>query len=675
MSAELIPVLFALSLLTPLLAAAIAYLPFAQAHRVSNTILGLGASFGTLVGLQIATGGTGVTPVILPQDLASQLPENVVNVLASLFFNMSFTLDRFAAIFYGLVNGVAALTALYAIFYLPHYQTVYHVKIVNALTGLFVLGMLGVIVATNIIGFMFFWEIMSLSSFFLVMAERTATSRQAAMLYLIMTHVGALALTAGFFLLSAGALLSPFSLITLAAAELSPNVLSGALALLTFGFIAKAGLVPFHVWLPEAHSMAPSHVSALMSGVMLKVALYGFLRVTLFMVPGIPGWLPVVILTLGLLSAVLGVLYAVVERDIKRLLAYSSIENMGLIFSFLAVALFAAQEGNTVFMEACLFAAMFLAIAHAFVKSGLFMMAGTIITSLHTRSLEDMGGLARRMPQFSLVACALALAAAALPPFGPFVAEWTFLQALLGSLTGSSIALTVALVFTLAIIGLVAGLALFAMVKLYAIAFLAWPRTPQAREAIEPEIGLMLPSFLAAAVALLLGLLAPRVLFELGAQSLVASPQVITVQGGSLIPLSLTLVFIAIMAVITLIRYLVTDSSKKREYPTWDCGQPLTPRMEYTATAFSGPIRFFFRFILRTRKELISTPVVATNPWIATKRFNLTINSIWYDLLYVPVGQGLMLLSGLTRRIQSGRIQLYVGLIMAALLVTLVFAV
>lgn len=656
-----------ISLLGTLVAAIIAVLPFKEAHRLSNVVLAISTLLGVVVGVTVATSAT----------IALSVPYDFKEAVSPLFFNMNFTLDRFAAIFYSVVNGVAALAAIYAISYLPHYAGTYKIGNVNALTALFVFGMQGTVLASNIVGFMFFWEVMSLTSFFLVMAERTLASRKAAMLYLAMTHLGAGCIAAGLFVLSGGALLSTFSLVAYSASGIAVPTLAISLVLLTFGFGSKAGLVPFHVWLPEAHPMAPSHVSALMSGVMLKVALYGFLRVVLFMIPGVPTWLPIVLLTLGLLSAIFGVLYAILERDVKRILAYSSIENMGLIFTFVAVALFAANGGNEDLMQAALFAALFQAIAHAFFKSGLFFAVGAVVSQLHTRSIEDMGGLARRMPQFSMVVCVLALAAAAMPPFASFVAEWTFVQAVVGALNTADMPLIVALLVSLAGIAFVAGLALFAMVKFYAIAFLGLPRTEAAAQSSEPVFGLLLPSFVAAIVVTVFGVLAPKVLASLGALSLVGANSaagVVKVDGGSLLPLALTIVMAALAALVVLTRYVVSNPDKEREYQTWDCGQPLTARMEYTGTAFSAPIRFFFRFLLRTNKQVISGPVLATNPWIATKRFELTINSVWYDRLYAPFGAGLTGLANLLRRIQSGSIQAYVALIVVALLVTLIIA-
>jgi hydrogenase-4 component B len=492
-----------------------------------------------------------------------------------------------------------------------------------------------------------------------------------------MTHLGGGAIMAGLFMLSGGALLSDFSVLAIVTADLPKTTMYVALGLLLFGFGSKAGLVPFHVWLPEAHPQAPTHVSALMSGVMLKIAVYGFLRVLLFMLPGVPMWFVITVIILGISSALIGVLYAVLERDIKRLLAYSSIENLGLIFTMIGVGLLAGQEGSVDLTQAALYAALFLCAAHALFKSGLFMASGVVISAVHSRRLEAMGGLAKRMPQFSLAVCVLALSASALPPFAPFIAEWTFLQAMVGALATASPVLIVVLVSTLAVVGFVAGLAIFTMVKLYAIAFLASPRSDAAAEATEPESALALPVVLMAALGLLLGVFSPAVLSRIGAVDLAPvslQTQVLTTGGGGLAPIMLVLVMLGVVLVLLLLRRVFSDVSFERTYQTWDCGQPITPRMEYTATAFSAPIRFFFRFFLRTQKTVSVTTTTLGNPWVAVRSMNLVVSQVWYDKLYVPFGLGLTKLAGRVGKLQSGSVQFYICLILAALFVTIIVA-
>lgn len=674
MSLSILAIGLIISVLGTLAAGLLALVPHAYAHKASNIVLALSALAGTVVGLSIAT-GSGIT-LALPEALYAVTPDGAAHTWP-LFYNMVFGLDRFSAIFYSLVSVVTGVVAVYAIPYLEQHAHHHNVRLVNLLTALFVFGMQGVILSTNIIGLMTFWEIMSIVSFFLVLADGRVASRKAAFLYLIMTHLGAGAIMAGFFLLSGGALLSDFSVLAVVTAQLPKVTFFVALGLLLFGFGSKAGLMPFHVWLPEAYGETPSSALAIMAGAGITLPLYGFLRVLLFMVPGVPFWFSLTVLTLGGLSAVVGVLYAVVERDIKRLLAYSSIENMGLVFAMIGVALLAGQEGSADLTQAALYAALFLAAAHALFKSGLFLASGTVIAAVQSRRLEDMGGLAKRMPQFSVAVCVLALTAASMPPFGPFIAEWTFLQSVVGALQSASPTLMVALVVVLALTGFVAGMALFAMVKMYAIGFLAEPRTEAARTAVEPGMLTLVPIVLMAFGGLLLGLFAPLVYDHIGAVDMVTldtgAQQVVT-GGGALAPLSVFVLMFVIVGVLALLRQVFTDVKNERVYQTWDCGQPITPRMEYTATAFSAPLRFFFRFFLKTQKIVVPTPIVVTNPWITTKSMKLTVSQVWYDRMYVPAGNLLTKFATAVGKLQNGSIQFYISLILVTLLVTLIVA-
>ncbi|HRH32119.1 MAG TPA: proton-conducting transporter membrane subunit [bacterium] len=351
MSLSTLAIGLVVSVLGTLVAGLLALVPHAYAHKASNVMLALSAIVGTVVGVILAT-GNGVT-LALPEALYPVAADGVTHTWP-LFYNMVFGLDRFSAIFYSIVSVVTVFVAIYAIPYLEQQAHHYNIRSVNVLTALFVFGLQGVILSTNIIGFMTFWEIMSIVSFFLVLADGSLASRKSAFLYLIMTHLGAGAIMAGFFLLSGGALLSDFSVLAVVTGQLSQMTFYVALGLLLVGFGSKAGLVPFHVWLPEAYGETPISALALMAGAGITIPLYGFLRVLLFMVPGVPLWFSLTVLTLGALSAVVGVLYAVVERDMKRLLAYSSIENMGLIFAMIGVALLAGQEGSADLTQAAL---------------------------------------------------------------------------------------------------------------------------------------------------------------------------------------------------------------------------------------------------------------------------------------------------------------------------------
>ncbi len=592
--------------------------------------------------------------------------------IASAKFSPLFGLDMFGAVFFFLVSLASVLCAVYAVPYLRSYQTTYHLPSLNALVAAFVFGMQMVIVSAGPLSFMIGWEVMSLASFFLVVSDRSAESVRASLLYLVMTHIGAAAILAAFLLLAQGSFFADFSaLVDLA--RIAPSwVLTVSFGLFLFGFGSKAGLVPFHVWLPEAHPAAPSHVSALMSGVMLKIAVYGFLRVMLFILPPIGTTASLVILGFGLLTALYGALYAVLDRDFKRTLAFSSIENIGLIFAMIGVSFFAASRGLETLFISVLSAAVFFTIAHALFKSGLFLVSGVVIRAFHSRSLEKMGGLAKRLPVFSAFFGVLALSAASLPPFGPFFGEWMFFQSLLGHFSLHDPFVNAVLLITFALLALVGGLAIFAMVKLFAISSLAEPRSGHGSEVLSPpSLGEMIPIGVFAVSVLLLGLLAPAVMTLIRGETAVPSPWLLSVGSADIQPSVILLLVFACVLFVWMLRRLASRVEHERVSRRWDCGAPINASMEYTATAFSAPIRFFFRLMLRTKKIVAVKPVLATNPWITSRSFSMNLRSIWMDFGYLPLGRFFIGLSLRVKKIQSGNIRFYLFLMFAVLILTL----
>jgi formate hydrogenlyase subunit 3/multisubunit Na+/H+ antiporter MnhD subunit len=445
-----------------------------------------------------------------------------------------------------------------------------------------------------------------------------------------------------------------------------------AIVLVLFAFASKAGLAPLHAWLPEAHPRAPSHVSALMSGVMLKVAVYGLLRFLSVCWPALPGGWGIGLLVLGLGGAAVAVIYANLARDFKRVLAWSSVENVGLIFTMLGFSVLLRSRGLAALADAAL-AAMFLhVLAHALFKSGLFLGAGAVIGATHTGKIEFLGGLANRMPRLSAGMLALSLAAAALPPFGPFVAEWRLIQTILFALSSGSAAVLVTSAAVLAGVSFVAGLAVFAMVRLFAFVFLAEPRSEAARQAAEPASGLGGPSVAAAVLVLALGVLSPwaGLLLPvpwsevpgtwLAGASREWSP-------GGVLPLALGLAMAAGLAA----AWLAHGVTRVRPSHTWDCGQPIDASMEYTATAFSAPVRHFLRDIVRAEKHVVFRPVVASNPWIRRGHMEFRKAAGLLERVYYPIAELIEGVGARLKQLQNGVIQFYIALILMALLLTL----
>lgn len=672
MSEALLAWLLIVSVTGTVLAAVSGMFTGTWAHRLSTTVLAVSAGAGLVVGVVLAFSFSTVSAVSLPGALLS------TETLAPnwpWFYGMLIGLDRFSAIFYALLSCVTLLTATYTFGYLERCPQTYRPRRVNALMGVLVLGMQGVLLATNIAGFMAGWEVFSMAAFFLVVADGSEAARKAGFLYLIMTHLGAGAIMTGLFLLSGGALLSDFSVLATVTPQLPAVTIALALGLLLFGFGSKAGLVPVHVWLPEVQTHAPVPAATLLSAVMVKIAVYGCLRVLLFIVPSVPLWFMITVIALGCLSAVVGVLYAVLERDIRRLLAYSSIQHTGLLFAMLGVGMAAGQEGSVELTQAAIYATLLFLLAHALFSTGLSLAAGIIVNVSRSPRLEQMGGLAQRMPQFSLMICALILAAAALPPLGSFVAEWTFLQSLLGTMVLATPMLKVALVSVLAVFGFVAGVSVFAMIKLYALVFLGQPRSDAAAQATEPPPGLLTPILLLASLSLLLGVFSPVILQRLGATDLTPlGSRLVMVGGGRLAPLAIFVVMAVVLTTLVALRQVLTDTKRERESQAWNGGQPVTARMEYTATGFSAPLRFFFRFFMRTKKKITATPLAAANPWMTTQTMQLTVNQVWYDRVYAPFGKLVTSTAKQLDMLQHGSLQLYLAAMFTALFVTMLIA-
>lgn len=659
MNPALLSIGILISFFGSLLAAVMALSKHPLAHRTSLSVLSLTSAVGAVAAVAHLIGGGAKLSVFS----------------TSAFFGTVFTLDGFAAVFYATLCAIAALAAVYAMRYVE-LEREYHAHMVDFLTALFVFGMQGVLLANNPIGFLFFWEAMSMTSFFLVMAHKDSASMRAAIFYLIMTHLGAGSILAGFALVGNGNVTSSFATLAASASLMSPGMIVAAFCLFLFGFGSKAGLVPFHVWLPEAHPQAPSHVSALMSGVMLKIAVYAFLRTLFTFFPSLPVGFGIAVIVIGLLSAVYGVLYAIVERDVKRTLAFSSIENIGLIFTMIGTAMVANAIGLASLADAALLAALFQSVCHAVFKSGLFMGAGAMIQATGTRSLEGMGGLAARMPKFSFAMLVLALGACAMPPLGAFAGEWYFLQNVVQNLGSAPLVERFVLLGVLCGFAFVAGLAVYAMVKLYGIAFLGAPRSEKSDQAKDPSPSMLWPVAVCALLTAGLGIGAVATMQTVGsiispsyATSLMTGPS-----GGTFTPGWVAVLLVAALALVTVARNRFSDAKNERLYHTWDCGQPITPHNQYSATAFSGPIRFMFRPFLRIKKRVEVTPLLATNPWVAHRELVLDLRSVWYDFLYAPILNVVMRVAVRVKQIQNGVIQVYIGLILLALVVTMLVA-
>ncbi len=597
------------------------------------------------------------------------------------FFALHFSLNYLSAIFLTLVSGISGLVAIYGVEYLNRFKNIYNINNVQALISVFVFGMGGVLLVGNIVGFMIFWEIMSFASFFLVMSDHTRESSRAAFIYLIMTHLGAGAIFGGFLLLSGGSLGFELSEIAVASKNISPNLAVLAFLLLFFGFGSKAGLIPFHIWLPEAHPQAPTNVSALMSGLMLKIAIYGFIKTALVFFD-LPVWTTVLVMALGIISALLGALHAVVEKDIKKAFAYSSIENMGIIFLMLGVAMYIISKESAIDIPmtavSLITFAVFHAINHAVFKTGLFLSSGVIISKTHSKSLDVMGGIAKKMPTFSFIFMVIILTSAALPPLGTFYGEWGFIRSIIELLHiyGTSLASVSIFLIILSAFSLASGLAVFAMVRIFGLSMLGLSRNEIKNEEKNNDTLLIFPLAIIGAVIAFLGVFAGDILRELSDN--LSGAIFAKSESSAVILISSVQLFGAVIVFLILaifVRKIVLRKNKReREYQTWDCGQPINSGMEYTATAFSAPIRFYFLPLLRRNKQIVSVPVVSSNPWIVNTTFSLNITSAWQQKIYRPAIEYVFWLAEKIRLLHAGRIQYYLLFLLVSIIITLIIA-
>jgi hydrogenase-4 component B len=600
----------------------------------------------------------------------------------------AFGVDRLSA-FFVLVIAVGALpAALYAIGYTQEYAGKHSLAGIGFAFNIFIAAMILVPLARNVLTFLMLWELMSLASYFLVITEheREETLR-AGWIYFVMTHAGFAALLVGFLLLAQATGTMSFTEWGAAAAKLDPASRNLIFILFALGFGSKAGIIPLHVWLPRAHPAAPSHVSALMSGVMIKLGVYGLVRVAFDWLGVGPLWWGATMLIVGAVSAVLGVLYALVEHDLKRLLAYHSVENIGIILLGLGAGMLFQTHRLEALAALALIAALYHTLNHAAFKSLLFMGAGAVVHATHTRNMEELGGLIKRMPQTAVFFLIGSVAIAALPPFNGFISEWLTFQSLL--LSFQITAHTVNLIFALGVaaLALTSGLAAACFVKAFGITFLALPRSEPAALAREVEWTMRAPMALLAFACVALGvapfvILAPleATVFDLTrahADMHFDWNAIVANDGfGQVAPMWIALALGAFLMAIPLALRLMGVDKRRRYYETWGCGRALqTARFEYTATAFANPFKRVFAILYRPVKELDIEFHPESRYFVRTIAYYNEGRLIFEDTLYRPLLRMIEALARAARLLQSGNVHGYLVYIFVALVALLILTV
>ena len=605
----------------------------------------------------------------------------------------SLLLDPFSLFFLFVICLISLPSAVYSTGYMKGEYPAGKQWAGGLLFAAFVLSMAAVVTTGSALVFLVFWELMSLVSYFLVVFDsEQKKSVNAGAIYIIMTHIGTAFITAAFILLYKQAGSFEFGALKEAALLLPAGEKNLIFAFLFIGFGTKAGIVPLHLWLPYAHPQAPSHVSSVMSGVMIKIAIYGLVRFVFFVLGVNSLWWGNIVLFFAAVSCLVGVIYALMEHDIKKLLAYHSVENIGIILLGVGAAMVFMRLELPVLAVLALSAGLYHLLNHAVFKSLLFMCAGSVYKATGLRDMEKMGGLIKLMPWTAGAFLFGAMAISAIPPLNGFVSEWLTLQAFFaGALKCPAAGTRVVMGLYAAVLALTGGLAAACFVKAFGITFLAMPRSKEAQGAKEAPVSMILPMGFLAALTLALGVAAPFVLKyiskisagAIGARGTLIPAENFVFNGFTVTPslagdirlapvLILLLLLIAAGAAAAAV-YLFARKRQVSRGLTWDCGYyELDARTEYTSTAFSKPFRIAFSFFLRPYRK--TEKIKESHYHIKSFRYELYNTYIFKRYIY-QLGLRLTLVAASRlRRLQAGSIHLYIAYIFLTILVLMFFS-
>jgi hydrogenase-4 component B len=654
--------LLAQAVLTCLAIVVAAGAPPTHRSRVAGpAVAGIGLAGAVTGAIALRGGGGSVTlPMSLPFDPVVLSP------------------DRLGGFFMLVAGLVGAVAALYGAGYArgpAASRTSWW-----AMAG-FLLALQMVPAAADAVSFLLFWELMALCSTVLVLAdhEHGGRVRSAALWYAVMTHLSFVMLALGFAALAAAGHGTAFD--AMATVPAGSTAASVAFVLLVIGFSSKAGIVPLHVWLPKAHPEAPSHVSAVMSAAMVKMGVYGALLVTIRLMPAGPSWWGLLLISLGAVSALYGILQASVATDVKRLLAYSTTENIGLMFLALGTGLLLRSDGLRGPADAAIAACLLLVAAHAAFKTALFLSAGSILHATGERDLDRLGGLGARMPVTSAAFGIGALGAAALPITAGFVAEWTLLQSLIHGAGSQDRLVAMVMPVSVSVVALTAGLALLTFVKAYGFAFLARPRGEGAASAHESDGWMRVGMVVAAIPVVGLGLIpGPLVSAARTAAGLTDGGSTgwwgmdLSRIGALLDPVALLLTggLLALPVVIVSARLARRHARRRVELPWGGGGVRSSPRMQYTATSYAEPLTRVFDDALRPERDIVVTHAVESRYLVKRVQFHQHVDDVLETTVYRPVISFVDRLGLLARRLQNGSIHRYLGYSFLALVALLV---
>jgi formate hydrogenlyase subunit 3/multisubunit Na+/H+ antiporter MnhD subunit len=636
--------------------------------RLSTGLGSGGAVAGCALGLLPALGA-----VIGGSTETIELPWNVP------YGSFSVALDPLSAWFIVPILGLAGLAAIYGAEYLGAHRGRKSLGPAWFFFNVLVASMVLVCVARNGVLFLVAWEIMSLASYFLVTFEDDEEAvRAAGQAYLVATHLGTAFLLAFFVLLAGPGGSMDF------AATAAPGVPAGPKASVLFllavvGFGTKAGFIPLHVWLPEAHPAAPSHVSAVMSGVMVKVGIYGLIRAVMLLPEG-PNWWGYLLVAIGILSGIWGVLFALAQHDLKRLLAYHTVENIGIIAIGLGIGLIGARSGAPEVAVLGIAGALLHVVNHALFKGLLFLGAGSVAHATGTRDVDLLGGLSKRMPWVAAAFIVGALAIVGLPPLNGFASEFLIYLAAFRGEVGLAPHGAVPCLLVIGTLALIGGLAALCFTKVVGVVFLGQPRTEQAAEAHRPGRLMVVPQVVLAAGCVLVGVTAPAIVSVLvpiaaGVARLGPAPAT-PLREVAIEPLVAVVwasagLFVA-AAALTWLRHVLLAGREVQRAATWDCGYARpTARMQYTASSFVQPATAFFAALLRTSSRCAAP----AGPFPQGASFRTETPDLWTEMLYRPAFGAFGRVARRLRRLQHGRIHIYIMYVAITLIALLLWYV
>jgi len=634
-------------------------------------LLGLSGVFAVLAGLSVL-----ISKEIVTDQISLGLP----------WLPWHIRFDSLSGFFFLIIGIAVCAVSLYGPGYVHAYDESQHpFAVLGLFTGLFVSGMLLVLLADDAFFFMIAWELMSVASYFLVAFQHeNPANRRAAFLYLLMAEVGALAIILGFGVLASFS--DGFTFDALRESKLSVTWASIAFVLALLGFGMKAGIVPVHVWLPEAHPVAPSHISALMSGVMLKVALYGLIRFCFDLLADVQWQWGVVLVIVGTVSALGGILYAMMQTNLKRLLAYSSVENIGIIFMVLGLSMIFMDNGQPQLAALGFLAALFHAFNHALFKNLLFLGAGIIQHQTHELNIDLMGGLIKRMPQTSKLFLIGCMSISSLPLFNGFVSEWLAFQTALQVDVLDNGVLRSLIPVAAAALALTAALAAACFVKVFGMMFLGRSRSRNCDKAHEvKDKGMLAGPALLAGLCFLIGIFPGVIIYLLNSVAGQLLGQTLPNDSALgwlwLAPVSaeqasysppLVLIAALIAAGISFWYLHRNPATVMRRVEPWDCGfGGLTPRMQYSCHAFTMPFRRIFAKVWIIDEQIDKDMQGAMNQDVAAVHYQLHVQDHSWPRLYQPIAHGVNSLAKQVGRIQTGNIRVYLSYSFATLLLLL----